>query len=71
MKVLLHHCPIQQDSRKILRTDTGMPVVTIPPSFSEPPDVCKRSTVGPLGVIDFIWESGVIQLLLQKGKCLL
>jgi len=34
------------------------PIITIPPSFGEPPDFCERSTVGPLGVIDFVWESG-------------
>ena len=47
------------------------PVITVPPSLGEPPDVCERSPVGPLGVIDFVWESGVIQLSLEKGKCLL
>ena len=47
------------------------PVIPVPPSFGKPPDVCERSTVGPLGVIDFVWESGVVQLSLEKGKCLL
>ena len=47
-----------------------MPVITVPLSFSEPPDVCERSTIGPVGAIDFVWESGVVQLLFEKGKCL-
>ena len=47
------------------------PVITVPPSFGEPPDVCERRTVGPVGVIDFVWELGVVQLSLEKGKCLL
>ena len=47
------------------------PVIAVPPSFGEPLDVCERSTVGPLGVIDFVWESGVVQLSLEKRKCLL
>jgi hypothetical protein len=46
-------------------------VITVPPSFGKPPDVCERNTVGPVGVIDFVWESGVVQLSLEKGKCLL
>jgi len=49
----------------------GTPVITVSPSFGEPPDVCERSTVGPLGVIDFVWESGVVQLSLEKEKCVL
>ena len=47
------------------------PIITGPPSFGEPPDVCERSTVVPLGILDFVWESGVIQLSLEKGKFLL
>jgi hypothetical protein len=47
------------------------PVITIPPSFGEPLDVCERRTVGPVGVNDFVWESGVVKLSLEKGKVLL
>jgi hypothetical protein len=71
MKVPLHHCPIQRDARKNSQDGyTSMPVITVPLSFSEPPDVCERSTIGPVGAIDFVWESGVVQLLFEKGKCL-
>jgi hypothetical protein len=49
----------------------GTPVITVPPSFGEALDVCERSTVGPVGVIDFVWEPGVVQLSLEKGKVLL
>ena len=47
------------------------PVITVPPPFGEPPDVCQRNTVGPLGVIYFVWKAGVVQLSLEEGKCLL
>ena len=47
------------------------PVITVPPSFGEPLDVCARRTVGPVGVIDFVWESGVVKFSLEKGKCVL
>jgi hypothetical protein len=36
------------------------PVITVPPSFGEPPDVCERSAIGPVGVIDVVWESGAV-----------
>ena len=31
------------------------PVVPILPSASEPPDVCERYAVVPLGSVDFVW----------------
>jgi hypothetical protein len=49
----------------------GSPIISVPPSFYEPPYVCERGTVGPLGVVDFVRKSGIVQLSLEKGKRLL
>ena len=67
----LHHYGPGEHGECVELLLVGTPVITVPPSFSEPSDVCERSTVGPLGVIDFVWESGVVQLSLEKGKCVL
>jgi hypothetical protein len=47
------------------------PIITVPPSYGESPDVWERSTVGPFGIAYFVWKSRVIELSLEKGKCLL
>ena len=47
------------------------PVITVPPSFGQPPCVRERSTVGPVRVINFVWETGVVELSFEKGKLLL
>src|SRR5712691_7460353 len=44
------------------------PVISVPPSFGEPPDVCERNTIRPVGVADFIRKSGVVKLSAKNGK---